>query len=85
MLIDKRYIIMENWDDRQVVELVMWETVRRDCKYPKSDNNEGLIYGLNLIDAEGEGDILEVQWFKENQEREAFISENNLRVIEEFN
>jgi hypothetical protein len=64
----------------------MWETVRRDMKYPKSDNNDGFIYGLNLLDLpEGEGDILEVQWFKENQEREVFISENNLRVIEEFN
>jgi hypothetical protein len=70
---------------QQTVELVMWETVRRDCKYPKSDNNEGFIYGLNLLDTEGEGDILDVQWFKKGSEREEFISENNLRVIEEFN
>ena len=67
------------------VELVMWETIRRDCKYPESDNNNGYIYGLNLIDVDGEGDILDVQWFKTNEEREIYISENDLRVIEEFN
>jgi hypothetical protein len=72
-------------DDQVVIELVDWETVRSDCKYPKEDNNEGYIFGMNLIDFEGEGDILEVQWFKTNEERETFISENNLRVIEEFN
>tara|TARA_R110000787_G_scaffold214353_3_gene323600 strand:- start:729 stop:959 length:231 start_codon:yes stop_codon:yes gene_type:complete len=68
----------------QVVELVMWESVRRDCKYPKEDNNEGFIYGLNLIDIQGEGDIIEVQWFKTNCERNSFIDENNLRIVDEY-
>ena len=36
--------------EQQLVELVLWEDVRRDCKYPKEDNNDGYIYGLNLID-----------------------------------
>ena len=34
---------------KQKAELVMWETVRRDCKYPESDNNEGYIFGINLL------------------------------------
>jgi len=68
----------------QPVELVMWESVRRDMKYPKSDNNDGFIYGLNLIDDKGEGDIIDVQWFKTGEERNTFIDENNLRIIDEY-
>jgi hypothetical protein len=59
------------------IELVNWETVRRDCKYPINDNNGGYIYGINLIDIDGEGDILEVQWFKTEQERQEFINQYN--------
>jgi hypothetical protein len=69
---------------QQAIELVMWETVRRDCKYPKSDNNDGFIYGINLIDTEGEGDIMDVQWFKTNEERNDFITKNNLRILDEY-
>ena len=71
-------------DNRQAIDLVMWETVRRECKYPKSDNNSGYIYGINLIDTEGEGDIIDVQWFKTNKERNEFIDENNLRILDEY-
>ena len=60
----------------------MWETIRKDCKYPESDNNDGFIYGLNLIDVEGEGDILDVQWFKTNEERNEFIDENRLEILD---
>ena len=28
--------------------LVDWEQVRKDCKYPKSDNNEGYIFGISM-------------------------------------
>ncbi len=71
-------------DHRQAIELVMWESVRRDCKLPKSDNNEGDIYGINLIDVDGEGDIIEMQWFKTTKERNNFIDENDLRIIDEY-
>ena len=71
-------------EKQQAIELVMWETVRRDCKYPESDNNDGFIYGINLIDIEGEGDIIEVQWFKESEERNDFIEENDLRILDEY-
>lgn len=77
-------------DLRQPVERVMWETVRADMKYPIEDNNNGFEYGLNLyddsmgLDEEGNEqyqDIIDVQWFETDQEREDFIKENDLRVI----
>ena len=50
--------------EKQLAEIVMWEQVRQDCKYPKEDNNNGLIYGLYLIDNFDEdnwcGDIRDV-------------------------
>jgi len=67
----------------QKVEMIMWESIQRDCKLPKEDNNDGYIYGLNLIDVEGEGDIIDVQWFKESEERDTFITENNLEIIQD--
>lgn len=68
--------------EKQYVELVMWESIRRDCKYPIEDNNNGFIYGLNLIDFEGEGDIIDVEWFKTGEERNKFINDNNFIVID---
>jgi hypothetical protein len=67
--------------EKQYAERVMWETIRQDCKLPIEDNNEDFIYGLHLIDFEGEGDILDSQWFKFAQEREDFILENNLIIV----
>ena len=66
---------------KQYAEKVIWETIKRDCKYPENDNNEGYIYGLHLTDFEGEGDILDSQWFKTENEREDFIKENELIII----
>ena len=42
----------------QLVELILWEQVQLECKYPKEDNNNGYTYGLNLLD---NGDIIDVQ------------------------
>jgi hypothetical protein len=67
--------------EKVYAERVMWETIKQDCKLPIEDDNEGFIYGLNLIDFEGEGDIIEVQWFKEGEEREKFIIDNNLTIV----
>lgn len=55
-------------------ELVDWESVRRDCKYPPEDNNNGYIYGLYQIDEEC-GDILEVEWFTTDRARYARLQE----------
>ena len=59
----------------------MWEDIKRDCKYPQEDNNEGFIYGLNYVDFENEGDIYEVEWFKSDEERFKKIEEMNPIII----
>ena len=73
--------------EKQLAEIVMWEQVRQDCKYPKEDNNNGLIYGLYLIDNFDEdnwcGDIMDVEWFETDEERHKVIKENNLKIINE--
>ena len=66
---------------QQKVELVLWEDIRRDCKYPESDNNNGFVYGLNLLDEEAENEIVDVQWFETDEERFNFIEKNSLDVI----
>ena len=63
----------------ELVELILWEQVRADCKYPKEDNNNGYIYGLEFADEFGE--IIDIQWFKNDQERFDFVKENNLKII----
>lgn len=67
--------------EKQYVERVMWEEIRRDCKYPIEDDNNGYIYGLYLIDFEGEGDILDIEWFKTSAEREQYINVFNFEVV----
>ena len=62
-------------------EYVNWEDVRGDMKYPESDNNKGLIYGINLIDEESE-EIMDVEWYKTSEEREASIKKYNLKEYE---
>ena len=63
---------------KQKCELEHWENIRKDCKYPKEDDNNGYVYGINLID---EDDIIDVQWFKNDKDRFQFIKENNLEII----
>ena len=58
--------------------LVDWEQVRIDCKYPKSDNNEGYIFGIYICD---EDEIIDVEWFKTDEERFKEIDKYNLVVI----
>ena len=63
----------------QFVELILWEQVRLDCKYPKEDNNNGYTYGLEFADEFGE--IIDVQWFKNDQERFDFVKHHDLTII----
>lgn len=63
------------------VELIMWEEIKRDCKYPEEDNNDNFIYGLNYIDFENEGDIYEVEWFINDKERFEKIDELKAIII----
>ena len=58
-------------------ELIVWEQVKLDCKYPKDDNNNNYTYGLNLLDKD---DIIDVQRFKNDQERFDFINKNKIII-----
>ena len=63
----------------QFVELILWEQVRLDCKYPKEDNNNGYTYGLEFADEFGE--IIDIQWFKNDKERFDFVKQHDLIII----
>lgn len=65
---------------KQKAELVLWEDVRSACKYPIEDNNNGFIYGLNLLGDDGI-EIADVEWFKTDQERFDSITKYNLKII----
>ena len=58
--------------------LVDWEQVREDCKYPKSDNNDGYIFGIYICD---EDEVLEAEWFKTEKERTKNIKDYKLNII----
>ena len=60
-------------------ELEYWENIRKACKYPLSDNNNGYIYGINLLDENDE--IIDVEWFKTDKERFEVISKYKLEII----
>tara|TARA_R100001594_G_scaffold140338_1_gene185398 strand:- start:356 stop:559 length:204 start_codon:yes stop_codon:yes gene_type:complete len=63
---------------QQKCEIEHWENVRRDMKIPKEDNNDGYVYGVYLLD---EDDIIDVEWFKNDQERFNFIKKHNLKIV----
>ncbi len=67
----------ETFDADEVAYAVMWEDVRRDMKYPKEDDNEGLIYGIEYMDGEM---VSDVEWFATAKERDAELKS----YIEEF-
>lgn len=51
-------------------------------QYPKEGNNDGYIYGINYLDFQNEGDILDCEWFKTEEEREKAIQElSNVKII----
>ena len=55
-------------------------------EFPKDGNNDGYIYGINYLDFEGEGDILDCEWFRTEEERENAIKNlKNAKVINSIN
>ena len=55
-----------------IMNLIEWEDVRKDNGYPLTDNNDGHIFGIEFVDKESE-EVLEIQWFKTEEERGAFL------------
>lgn len=64
---------------KDYVERVEWETVKQDTQ--ANHDNDGYAFGLNFIDFENEGDILDVMWFKTIEERDAEITNNKYTVV----
>ena len=51
-------------------------------QFPNNGNNDGYIYGINYLDFENEGDILDCEWFKTEEERETAIQKlENFKII----
>lgn len=42
-------------------------------EFPDDGNNDGYIYGINYVDFEGEGDIIDCEWFVTEDERDEAI------------
>tara|TARA_R100000781_G_scaffold110508_2_gene76023 strand:+ start:135 stop:326 length:192 start_codon:yes stop_codon:yes gene_type:complete len=59
-------------------ELVCWEDIRKACKYPITDNNNGYIYGINIIN---DNEIIDVEWFKTDEERFKEIEKYKLKIV----
>ena len=54
-------------------ELVHWQDIKKDMKiYEDSDNNDGFVFGVNLLDEDSD-EVVDVQWFKTEQERAEFV------------
>ena len=54
---------------------VSWESIKSDCKYPETDNNNGYIHGIEISeDKEVCIDIMDYQWFKTEKERDDELS-----------
>ena len=68
---------------KQKCELEHWDNVKRACKYPIEDNNEGYIYGIYLLDNDYPDyyEVLEVEWFKTDKERFKAIKKYNLEIV----
>ena len=60
------------------VELEFWENIKKDMGYNENDNNDGYIYGIYYLD---DDDIIEVEWYKTEQERQEVIKKEQLQVI----
>ena len=61
-------------------ELVHWQDVKNDMKiYEDSDDNEGFVFGINVLDEDSD-EVVDVQWFKTEQERADVLQENEEKL-----
>ena len=54
-----------------------WNDVKNDLKLPINDNNDGYIFGFEIVQ---NGEILDYEWFETEEERDLFLQseiENN--------
>ena len=68
---------------KHYIEKVNWNNLSTDWN---EGDNDGYIYGINYLDIENEGErgynVIDVEWFKTEEEREKAISElENVTII----
>ena len=51
---------------------IEWEQVRKDAKLPETDQNEGFIFGYEIVQND---EILDIEWYKTKEERDQAIQE----------
>ena len=62
----------------ETIRLISWETVRVDCKFPITDNNDGFIFGIEYVLNE---ETIDCEWFKTEEERTESIKINKLVIL----
>ena len=62
-------------------ELEHWDNIKKDCKSPEDDNNDGYVYGIYVLDGD---DIIDVEWFKTDKERFNVIDKYNLEIVNQM-
>lgn len=72
--------------NKQRCEKVTWDYIKRETKiYNDDDNNDGFIFGLHIYEHKNDYvDIIDVEWFKTEKERDDYVRENKLYVIVEL-
>ena len=65
----------------QEIELVNWEDVRRDNKYPIEDNNAGYIFGIEYVSEDDNPFPMDMEWFQTEQEMYTYINQNELKIL----
>ena len=63
-------------------ELRLWDEIKEEMSYPEEDNNNDFVYGVYWLDDNDE--VMDVQWFKSDQERYNEINETNKRLRNAF-
>ena len=67
--------------EKTYYEIINWSTVQEDCQY--EDDNNGYIYGLYYIDKDGQ--IMDAEWFRTEEERISEIVKLNNDGYREIN
>ena len=70
---------------KQPCEIIMWQSIKNNMHgiIEDNDNNNGYVFGVNLLNEDDHTEIIDVEWFKSEDEREMSIEKYNLEIINE--
>jgi hypothetical protein len=64
------------------IEKVNWNNLARDWN---DGDNDGYVYGINYVDFENAGDIIDCEWYRTEEEREKAILElGNVTILNDL-